>query len=104
MAAALAKPGPAGSDDLADVEIAVPVVGERVAIEGSILRLHGFLSSSEFPLSWRIVIVDESNSHGTLATARRLSYELDGVEVVRGRRPPSAPRTRIVPRRRVLAS
>ncbi len=64
-----------------DVEIVVPVHNERVALEGSIRRLHGFLSSS-FPFSWRIVIADNASTDRTLAIARRLSYDLDGVEVL----------------------
>jgi glycosyltransferase involved in cell wall biosynthesis len=94
--------GPAGPDNVADVEIAVPVFNERVALEGSILRLHGLLSS-EFPLSWRIVIVDKSSTDGTRAIARRLSYELNGVEAVHRRRAPSAPRTLAMPSRPLLA-
>lgn len=64
------------------VEIVVPVHNERLALEGSIRRLHGFLSS-RFPFSWRITIADNASSDGTLAIARRLSYELSGVEAIR---------------------
>jgi glycosyltransferase involved in cell wall biosynthesis len=64
-----------------DVEIVIPVYNERSALEGSIRRLHGFLAAT-FPFSWRIVIADNASSDDTLAIARRLSYELRGVEVI----------------------
>jgi glycosyltransferase involved in cell wall biosynthesis len=72
-------PGSAGP--VADVEIVVPVYNEKLALEGSIRRLHGFVSN-RFPLSWRIVIADNGSTDGTLAVARRLSYELLGVEAL----------------------
>jgi glycosyltransferase involved in cell wall biosynthesis len=65
-----------------DVEIVVPVYNEGRALEGSIRRLHGFLSN-RFPLSWVVVIADNGSSDGTLKLARRLSYELPGVEALR---------------------
>jgi glycosyltransferase involved in cell wall biosynthesis len=64
-----------------DVEIVVPVYNERLALEGSIRRLHGFLTST-FPLSWRIVIADNASTDATLALARRLTYELPHVEAI----------------------
>ncbi len=64
-----------------DVEIVIPVYNERVALEASLRRLHGFLTAT-FPFSWRIIIADNASSDGTLAIARRLSYELSGVEVL----------------------
>jgi glycosyltransferase involved in cell wall biosynthesis len=64
-----------------DVELVVPVYNERLALEGSVRRLHGFLTAT-FPFSWRIVIADNASTDDTLAIARRLSYELGGVEVL----------------------
>jgi glycosyltransferase involved in cell wall biosynthesis len=64
-----------------DIEIVVPVYDEKRVIEGSIRRLHTFLSD-RFPFSWRIVIADNGSTDGTLAVARRLSYELEGVEAL----------------------
>jgi glycosyltransferase involved in cell wall biosynthesis len=64
-----------------DVDIVIPVYNERLALEGSVRRLHGFLSAT-FPFSWRIVIADNASVDDTLAIARRLSYELRGVEVI----------------------
>ena len=63
-----------------DLEIVVPVYNERIVLEGSLRHLHGFLTT--FPFSWRIVIADNASTDGTLALARRLSYELDAVEVI----------------------
>lgn len=67
-----------------DVEIVVPVYNESRVLEGSIRRLCGFLANG-FPLSWAVVIADNGSSDGTLAIARRLSYELPGVEALRVR-------------------
>jgi glycosyltransferase involved in cell wall biosynthesis len=64
-----------------DVEIVIPVYNERVALEGSVRRLHGFLAAT-FPFSWRIVMADNASTDDTLAIARRLSYALSGVEVL----------------------
>jgi glycosyltransferase involved in cell wall biosynthesis len=64
-----------------DVEIVIPVYNERLALEGSIRRLHGFLAAT-FPFSWQVVIADNASTDETLAIARRLSYELCGVEVI----------------------
>jgi glycosyltransferase involved in cell wall biosynthesis len=64
-----------------DVEIVIPVYNERLTLEASIRRLHGFLSRG-FPLSWRLVIADNASTDGTLAIARRLSYELTNVEAM----------------------
>ena len=65
-----------------DVEIVIPVYNEERVLEGSVRRLHGFLAHS-FPFSWRIVIADNASTDRTAALARRLSYELEGVELIR---------------------
>jgi glycosyltransferase involved in cell wall biosynthesis len=75
------RPAPAGVP-LVDVEVVIPVYNEERALEGSIRQLHAFLKR-DFPLSWRIVIADNASTDRTAAVARRLSYELDGVEVIR---------------------
>jgi glycosyltransferase involved in cell wall biosynthesis len=69
------------AERLVDVEIVIPVYNERLALEGSIRRLHGFLTAT-FPFSWRIVIADNASTDDTLAIARRLTYELEGVEAI----------------------
>src|SRR3954454_6094207 len=68
-----------------DVEIVVPVYNEEHALEMSIRSLHEFLSN-DFPLSWQVVIADNASSDRTLQVARRLSAELEGVEVLYLRR------------------
>jgi putative flippase GtrA len=65
-----------------DVEIVVPVHDEEAALEGSIRRLHRFLSAG-FPFSWRIVIADNASSDATPAIARRLSADLPRVRHLR---------------------
>ena len=67
-----------------DLEIAVPVYNEERVLEGSVRRLHGFLSS-DFPLGWRILVADNGSTDRTLVVARRLSYELPAVEALRVR-------------------
>ena len=64
-----------------EIEIVVPVYNEERVIEGSVRRLHGFLANG-FPLAWRIVIADNGSTDRTLVIARRLSYELRGVEAI----------------------
>jgi glycosyltransferase involved in cell wall biosynthesis len=64
-----------------DVEVVIPVYNERLALEASVRRLHGFLAHS-FPFSWRIVIADNASTDGTLQVARRLMYELPHVEAL----------------------
>ena len=73
------EPAPARRrSDLLDVEIVIPVHNERFALEGSVRMLHGYLSAT-FPFSWRITIVDNASTDGTLRIARRLMYELPEV-------------------------
>jgi putative flippase GtrA len=64
-----------------DVEIVVPVHNEERTLAPSIRRLHEFLAN-DFPLAWQIVIADNASSDATLAVARGLSAELDGVELL----------------------
>ena len=61
-----------------DVEIVIPVHNERLALEGSVRMLHGYLSAT-FPFSWQITIVDNASTDGTLQIARRLMYDLPEV-------------------------
>jgi glycosyltransferase involved in cell wall biosynthesis len=64
-----------------DVALVIPVYNERLALEGSVRRLHGFLRT-QLPFTWQIVIADNASTDGTLQLARRLSYELPDVEVL----------------------
>jgi putative flippase GtrA len=65
----------------ARIDIVVPVYNEEIALEGSIRRLHEFLSQ-EMPYAWRIVVADNASTDATLAIARALAFELDHVTVV----------------------
>ena len=67
---------------MTDVLIVIPVYNERIALEGSVRRLHGFLERS-FPFSWQILIADNASVDGTHQIARRLTYELDRVDAMR---------------------
>jgi glycosyltransferase involved in cell wall biosynthesis len=73
------EPGPTRRrSELLEVEIVIPVHNERLALEGSVRMLHGYLSAT-FPFSWQITIVDNASTDGTLQIARRLMYELPEV-------------------------
>jgi putative flippase GtrA len=63
------------------IDIVVPVHNEEVALEGSVRRLHDFLSG-EMPYAWRIVIADNASTDATLALARALAVGLDHVTVL----------------------
>jgi glycosyltransferase involved in cell wall biosynthesis len=67
---------------MTDVLIVIPVYNERIALEGSVLRLHAFLERY-IPFSWQILIVDNASDDGTHLIARRLTYELDRVDAMR---------------------
>ena len=71
-------PAPSKRTGVVDVEIVIPVHNERLALEGSVRMLHGYLSAT-FPFSWQITIVDNASTDGTLQIARRLMYELPRV-------------------------
>jgi putative flippase GtrA len=65
-----------------DVDVVVPVYNEQGALEGSVRRLHAFLTES-FPFSWRIVVADNASTDGTPFIAAALAQELDGVAHLR---------------------
>ncbi|HWI74620.1 MAG TPA: glycosyltransferase, partial [Baekduia sp.] len=65
-----------------DVDVIVPVYNEQTALEGSVRRLHAFLTD-HFPFSWRIVVADNASTDGTPFIAESLAAELDGVAHLR---------------------
>ena len=84
---ALSEPSALWSGALAapasrDVEIVVPVYNEEAALDGSIRRLHRFLTES-FPFGWRIVIADNASTDRTPEVARALQAKLRGVSYMR---------------------
>ena len=64
------------------IELVVPVYDEEVALEGSIRRLHYFLTTS-MPFDWRIVIADNASTDATWKVARSLEADLPGVHAIR---------------------
>ncbi len=65
------------------VEITIPVYNEERVLEASVRRLHGFLESSAFPYSWRIVVADNASDDTTPQVCRRLAAEIPAVAYVR---------------------
>lgn len=63
------------------LDIVVPVYNEENDLEPCVRRLHAFLADN-VPYSARITIADNASTDGTLAIARRLSDELEGVDVL----------------------
>jgi putative flippase GtrA len=71
-----------GAPPAAQIDVVLPVYDEQAALEGSVRRLHRYLSS-EFPFTWRIVVADNASSDATPAIAAALAAELPGVELMR---------------------
>jgi putative flippase GtrA len=63
------------------VEVVVPVHNEEHVLEGSIRRLHGYLTGS-FPFPFRITIADNASTDGTWLLARRLAERFGEVRAV----------------------
>jgi putative flippase GtrA len=63
------------------VEVVVPVHNEEHVLEGSIRRLHGYLTAS-FPFPFRITIADNASTDGTWLLARRLAERFGEVRAV----------------------
>ena len=63
------------------VDIAIPVYNEERGLEASTVRLHRYLRE-QFPLSWRITIVDNASTDRTWAIACGLAARLDRVSAV----------------------
>jgi glycosyltransferase involved in cell wall biosynthesis len=65
-----------------DVDIAIPVYNEETILAESITRLHDFLST-DFPFSWRMVVVDNASSDSTRELGEELAARLSGVSYMR---------------------
>ncbi|GAB0103621.1 bifunctional glycosyltransferase family 2/GtrA family protein [Nocardia sp. JMUB6875] len=63
------------------VDVVVPVYNEEVDLGPCVRRLHAFLTLG-FPFTARITIADNASTDGTLAVAKQLADQLDGVRVV----------------------
>jgi putative flippase GtrA len=64
-----------------DVEIVVPVYNEERVLQESVWRLHRYLSL-HLAVDWRITIVDNASTDGTLAIAEGLASSLSDVGVL----------------------
>jgi glycosyltransferase involved in cell wall biosynthesis len=65
-----------------DVDIAIPVYNEQSVLAESVIRLHDYLST-DFPFSWRMVIVDNASTDATAEIGRDLASRLSGVSYMR---------------------
>jgi putative flippase GtrA len=63
------------------VDIVVPVFNEERVLDGSVTRLHDYLTAG-FPFTWRITVVDNASTDGTAACARELAARLPQVSAV----------------------
>ncbi len=65
-----------------DVDIAIPAYNEEFVLAESVTRLHSFLST-DFPFSWRMVIVDNASTDATQEVGEALAARLSGVSYMR---------------------
>ncbi len=72
---------PRSSEEVALVEIAIPVYNEQEVLESNVRRLRSYLDRC-FPFSTSIVIVDNASVDGTWEVATRLCEELSGVGAI----------------------
>ncbi|MGY4644005.1 glycosyltransferase [Cellulomonas sp. URHB0016] len=86
------QPGPTGAAQPSDsppphlpsgpvLDLVIPVHDEEAGLERAVRAARRFLDT-EFPYPARLTIADNASTDGTLASARRLADELDGVSVV----------------------
>jgi len=81
---ALPEPSTARNGDRASgpvLDLVIPVYDEEAGLERAVRAARHFLDT-EFPYPARLTIADNASDDGTLAIARRLADELDGVHVV----------------------
>jgi putative flippase GtrA len=74
-----ARPTAPGTATVLDV--VVPVYNEAAGLEDCVRRLHAYLDE-HLPYAVRITVADNASTDETLAIARRLARELEGVRVV----------------------
>ena len=72
---------PTPAADAPVLDVTVPVYNEAHVLAASIATLHGYLRE-HFPFAWRITIVDNASTDGTLDVAHRVAAELDHVHVL----------------------
>jgi glycosyltransferase involved in cell wall biosynthesis len=65
---------------MVSVDIMIPVYNEERALPGCVRVLHEFLTD-QFPLDWRIVVVDNASTDSTLEVGHTVAREFDRVEI-----------------------
>jgi putative flippase GtrA len=63
------------------LDVVIPVYNEEAGLDRSVRIVHAFLRDS-FPYPARLTIADNASTDGTLAIARTLAGDLDGVRVL----------------------
>jgi putative flippase GtrA len=63
------------------LEVVVPVHNEEVGVEFCLRRLHAHLTSP-FPFSFRITVVENASTDGTVEIVRRVADELPDIELL----------------------
>jgi putative flippase GtrA len=63
------------------LDVTVPVYNEAHVLERSVGTLHAYLRE-HFPFTWRITIVDNASTDGTLDVARRCAETFEHVQVL----------------------
>lgn len=63
------------------LDVVIPVYNEEAGLDRSVRIVHAFLRDS-FPYPARLTIADNASTDGTLAIARTLARDLDGVRVL----------------------
>ncbi|WP_419702865.1 glycosyltransferase [Promicromonospora sp. NFX87] len=63
------------------LDLVIPVYNEEHGLERAVRATHAYLTT-RFPYPARVTVVDNASTDGTLAVARRLLAELDGVQVL----------------------
>jgi putative flippase GtrA len=63
------------------LDLVIPVYNEERGLERAVRATHAHLTT-DFPYSARVTVVDNASTDATLAVARRLAAELDGVRVL----------------------
>ena len=64
------------------LDIVLPVYNEEHVLTGSVDKLRVYLEERNFPYSWRIVIVDNASTDGTLAAGEALAEQFSDVDVI----------------------
>jgi putative flippase GtrA len=63
------------------VDVTIPVHNEEKVLAQSVCTLHSYLTE-QFPLTWRITIVDNASTDGTLLVAEELASRFEQVRVI----------------------